>query len=65
MLSALHGIGVILLNTENPSESDILLPARSRADVDGQSVDRLLKENEDFKDFIKFVSIYYQTGDLI
>lgn len=65
MLSALHGIGVILLNTENPSESDILLPARSRADVDWQSVDRLLKENEDFKDFIKFVSIYYQTGDLI
>ena len=28
MLSALHGIGVILLDPENPSESEILLPAQ-------------------------------------
>lgn len=62
MLSALHGIGVILLNPENPSESEILLPARSRAEVDWQSVDRIVKENEDFKDFIELVSTYYQTG---
>ncbi|MDM8554662.1 hypothetical protein QUF75_08045 [Desulfococcaceae bacterium HSG7] len=62
MLSALHGIGVILLNTENPSESEMMLPARSRAEVDWQSVDRLVKENEDFKDFIELVSTYYQTG---
>ncbi len=62
MLSALHGIGVILLNSENPSESEILLPARSRAEVDWQSVDRIVKENEDFKDFIELVSTYYQTG---
>ncbi|MBN1352550.1 HrgA protein [candidate division KSB1 bacterium] len=62
MLSALHGIGVILLNPENPSESEVLLPARSRAEVDWQSVDRIVKENDDFKDFIELVSTYYQTG---
>ncbi len=62
MLSALHGIGVILLNPENPSESEILLPARARVEVDWQSIDRLVKENEDFKDFIELVSTYYQTG---
>lgn len=62
MLSALHGIGVILLNPENPSESDIMLPAKSRADVDWQSVNRILVENEDFKDYIELVSTYYQTG---
>lgn len=62
MLSALHGIGVILLNTENPSESDIILPARSRAEIDWQSVNRILVENEDFKDYIELVSTYYQTG---
>lgn len=62
MLSALHGIGVILLNPENPSESEILLPAKSRAEVDWQSVDRIAKENEDFRDFIELVSTYYQTG---
>ena len=62
MLSALHGIGVILLNPENPSESEILLPARARMEVDWQSVDRIVKENKDFKDFIELVSTYYQTG---
>lgn len=62
MLSALHGIGVILLNPENPSESEMMLPARSRADVDWQSVNRILIENEDFKDYIELVSTYYQTG---
>lgn len=62
MLSALHGIGFILLNSENPSESEILLPARARVDVDWQSVNRILVENEDFKDYIDLVSTYYQTG---
>ncbi len=62
MLSALHGIGIILLNPENPSESDMLLPARSRTEVDWQSVNRILVENRDFKDYIELVSTYYQTG---
>jgi len=62
MLSALHGIGVILLNPANPSESEMMLPARSRADVDWQSVNRIVVENEDFKDYIELVSTYYQTG---
>lgn len=62
MLSALHGIGVILLNPENPTESEILLPARRRSEVDWQSINRILNENSDFKNFIELVSIYYQTG---
>jgi hypothetical protein len=62
MLSALHGIGVILLNPENPSESEMMLPAKSKADVDWQSVNRILVENTDFKDYIELVSTYYQTG---
>ncbi len=64
MLSALHGIGVILLNPDNPSESEILLPAKSRPQVDWQTVNRIVKENSDFKDFIELVSTYYQTGRL-
>ena len=62
MLSALHGIGVILLNPENPSESEMTLPARSRPDVDWESTNRILIENEDFRDYIELVSTYYQTG---
>ena len=62
MLSALHGIGVILLTPENPTESEILLPARRRTEVDWQSINRILNENADFKNLIELVSIYYQTG---
>lgn len=62
MLSALHGIGVILLNLENPSESDMTLPARARAEIDWQSVNRIVEENSDFKDYVELVSTYYQTG---
>lgn len=64
MLSALHGIGIILLNPENPTESDMMLPAQARPEVDWQSVNRILIENADFKDYIELVSTYYQTGRL-
>ncbi len=61
-LSALHGIGGILLNSENPSESEILLPAIAKPEIGWQSVNRIVVENEDFKDFVELVSTYYQTG---
>jgi len=61
MLSALHGIGFILLDVQNVSESEILLPAQSRSEIDWQSVNRILLENADFKDYIELVSSYYQT----
>ena len=62
MLSALHGIGVILLNTDNPTESEILLPSRRRHDADWQTINRILKENTDFKQFIDLVANYFQSG---
>lgn len=64
MLSALHGIGVLILNTENPAESEIMIPAKPKADIDWQSVNRLVEENDDMKDFIDLVANYYQTGRL-
>lgn len=62
MLSSLHGIGVILLNPENPSESEILLPAKTRTEIDWESVNRIVAENQDFKDYIELVSTYFETG---
>lgn len=62
MLSALHGIGVILLNPENPSESEIFLPAIVRPEIDWQSVNRIVIENSDFKNFVELVSTYYRIG---
>ncbi|MGR6035924.1 MAG: hypothetical protein ACU4EQ_11865 [Candidatus Nitrosoglobus sp.] len=64
MLSALHGIGVIALSLENPSESEIVVPARARQEIDWQSINRLVEENEDMRDFVELVSTYYQTGRL-
>jgi len=64
MLSALHGIGVIILNPENPSESEIMLPARNKEEVDWQSVNRLVRENDDMRQFAELVATYYQTGRL-
>lgn len=65
MLSALHGIGVINLITENPSESTIVIPARFREKPDWRSIDRLVQENPDMEDFIKRVATYYKSGLLI
>lgn len=64
MLCALHGIGVILLNPQDPSNSQTLIPARERASIDWQSVNRLVVENKDFKEFIDLVSDYHQTGKI-
>ena len=64
MLSALHGIGLIILSVTNPSESDLLLPARKRPEIDWQSANRLVEENKDFQNFVDLVANYYQTGRL-
>jgi uncharacterized protein len=62
MLSALHGIGVILLDAENPPESEILLPAKSREEVDWESVNRIAVENKDFMSYVESISTYFKTG---
>ncbi|MDX6021630.1 HrgA protein [Scandinavium sp. V105_16] len=62
MLCALHGIGVILLNPQDPGNSQTLIPARERTSIDWQSVNRLVEENKDFKEFIDLVAEYHQTG---
>ena len=63
ILASLHGIGVILLNTDNPTESEILIPAKERSDVDWNTANRLVEENSDFRQYIKLVRQFYQTND--
>ena len=63
LLSAAHGIGLIKLNVEDPSESEVLIPARERAVVDWDMVNRLAQENRDFKEFVKRIRRFYQTGE--
>lgn len=64
VLSALHGIGVILLDNHNLEQSKIIFPAKHRFDVDWQSVNRIVNVNQHFKEYIDYVSVYYKTGKI-
>ncbi len=64
MLAAAHGIGLIQLDTQNPTESQILIPARERAEIDWGMCNRLTEENRDFADFLGRVRRFHQTGEL-
>ncbi len=64
MLAGLHGIGLIKLDTENPAESETIILAREKPDVDWASADRLIKENKDFREYIRQVRIFNKSGDV-
>ncbi|MCY3766963.1 MAG: HrgA protein [Gemmatimonadetes bacterium] len=63
MLCSLHGIGLIQIERENPSESRIEIPAREKADVDWATCNRIAKENQDFSAFVELVRQFHLTGD--
>lgn len=62
MLSGLHEVGVLILNTQSLFDSQILIPARERNNIDWLSINRITEENRDFESFIDQVGIYIQTG---
>ena len=64
MLASLHGIGFIQLDAENPTEGQIVIPAQERSQVDWDTANRLTEENKDFRDYIKLIRQFYQTGDI-
>ena len=64
LLASLHGVGFIKLDYQNPPESQILIPARERTEVDWDNINRLAEENKDFMDYIKTIRHFYQTGDI-
>lgn len=65
LLAAAHGIGLIVLDVEDPTEgSEIRIPARERSEVDWDACNRLAEENPDFRDFIRSVRQFHQTDDI-
>ena len=65
MLCSLHGIGILLLDVGDLYNSQILIPAKEKSDIDWVSANRIVEENPDFMNYIKQVGIYHQTGELI
>lgn len=65
LLAAAHGIGLIVLDVEDPTEgSEIRIPAKERGEVDWAGCNRLAEENADFRDFIRSVRQFHQTDDI-
>ena len=64
MLVAAHGIGFIKLDADNPADSQVLIPARERDEIDWDMANRLATENRDFLEYIKLVKQFYQTGEV-
>ncbi len=62
MLASLHGIGFILLDIEAPSESQIIIPAKERTDLDWTSINRITNANKDFSDYIDEIHDFCLTG---
>lgn len=63
ILSGLHGIGLIEVNVDSPADSQIVIPARERVDIDWNAANRLAEENSHFMDCIKLIRQFYQTGE--
>jgi len=64
MLFAAHGIGIIRLDAGNPAESQVLIPARTREEIDWSMVNRLAVENKDFRVYVTRIKQFYQTGEV-
>ncbi|MFI3253672.1 MAG: HTH domain-containing protein [Eubacteriales bacterium] len=54
-LNNAFGIGIIQLNPKNISQSDIIFSSKSSQTLDFQTIDRLVTENPDFKEFMQHV----------
>ena len=62
VLHELHGIGVIMLNADNPADdSEIKIAARERAEVDWGTCNRIAVENKDFLDYVKLIGQFHAT----
>ncbi len=55
-LSTSFGIGIIKLDIKNPDNSEILLPAQTRKNLDWEMMDKLTRINKDFKEFLKRIN---------
>jgi hypothetical protein len=56
-LSQAFGIGAIRLDLEDPGSGEILLPARTRDEIDWATLDKLVAMNKDVRAFLESVRI--------
>lgn len=64
-LTSAFGIGIIKLDIEDPDASEILFPAKFKTDIDWETVNKLSKENPDFRRFIVRVKNDMSSKEII
>lgn len=63
ILCNLHGIGFILLDIENLSQSEILILSTQERELDWDNINRIREaENTDFEKYIQLVDEFQKTG---
>lgn len=62
-LNNAFGIGIIRLNPVNVSQSEILFTSKERKNLDWDTIERLVDENEDFRTFIADVAVDTTDND--
>ena len=56
-LNSSFGIGIILLDINNPDSSETILNAKPKEYLDWESINKLAEENPDFREFLKTIKI--------
>lgn len=62
-LNNAFGIGIIRLNPVNISQSEILFTSKERKNLDWDTIERLVDENEDFRTFVADVAVDTTDND--
>ncbi len=62
-LNNAFGIGIIRLNPVNISQSEILFTSKERNNLDWDTIERLVDENEDFRTFVADVAVDTTDND--
>jgi len=60
-LASSFGIGIIKLDPKDLDSSEILYPARIRETLDWEMINKLCKQNDDFKKFLQDVKIDFES----
>ena len=64
LLANQFGIGLIRLDTEDPTENSSVIIQAQRKELNWQTINRIYKENKDFKDYIKMVINSIKTNEV-